>query len=147
MSFGSDLMKAAQKGSERYDKVVRGTLLDLTTRVVKRTPVGNPDLWESKPPPGYVGGQARGNWFASIGQPVTSPDIGKIDKTGASTIVDANQTIELSVGNVWFLTNNLPYIGRLEYEGWSTQAPNGMVRITMSEVNAAIKKAIAQNQR
>ena len=56
---------------DRMDEVVRGTLLDLSRRIVLRTPVGNPSLWASAPPAGYTGGQAKGNWQASIGSPET----------------------------------------------------------------------------
>ena len=56
---------------DRMDKVVRGTLLDLSRRIVLRTPVGNPSLWQGPPPPGYTGGQARGNWQASISSPAS----------------------------------------------------------------------------
>lgn len=36
-------------------------------------------------------------------------------------------------GNIYWLSNNLPYIERLEY-GYSKQTPAGMVRLSIEEV-------------
>jgi hypothetical protein len=35
-------------------------------------------------------------------------------------------------GSVVYLTNNVPYIQKLEYDAHSRQAPNGMVRISVA---------------
>ncbi|WP_330210091.1 hypothetical protein [Pseudomonas sp. AM4(2022)] len=40
--------------------------------------------------------------------------------------------------------NNLPYGPRLEYEGWSNQAPAGMVQITVTEFQMFINKAVSE---
>ena len=143
MSFGSDIRKWAEKSKVGVDEVIRASILDVTTSVIKRTPVGNPSLWKSKPPVGYVGGQARGNWFASINAPTTK-STKAIDKDGTATILNAQKAIEDAPGNILYITNNLPYIFRLEYQGWSTQAPVGMVRVSVLEFNNALSKAIAE---
>ncbi|TSA15029.1 MAG: HK97 gp10 family phage protein [Comamonadaceae bacterium] len=44
-------------------------------------------------------------------------------------------------GQTIYITNSLPYARKLEY-GWSKQAPQGMVRITILEAPDAIKRAI-----
>ena len=127
---------------DRMDKVVRGTLLDLSRRIVLRTPVGNPSLWQGPPPPGYTGGQARGNWQASIGSPASGTTTA-IDKTGTPTITSIAGETQNAPGNVWYLTNNLPYISILEHDGWSTQAKEGMVRISLRELDRSIDEQIA----
>jgi len=127
---------------DRMDKVVRGTLLDLSRRIVLRTPVGNPSLWQGPPPPGYTGGQARGNWQASISSPNTGTTA-TIDKSGSATLASINGKTQNAPGNVWYLTNNLPYINRLEFDGWSTQAAEGMVRISLRELDRSIDEQIA----
>ena len=127
---------------DRMDKVVRGTLLDLSRRIVLRTPVGNPSLWQGPPPPGYTGGQARGNWQASISSPNTGTTA-TIDKSGSATLASINGKVQNAPGNVWYLANNLPYIGRLEFDAWSTQATEGMVRVSLAELNRAIDEQIA----
>ena len=127
---------------DRMDEVVRGTLLDLSKRIVLRTPVGNPSLWQGPPPPGYTGGQARGNWQASIGSPA-SGTTEATDKSGTATIAGIAGETQNAPGNVWYLTNNLPYISILEHDGWSTQAKEGMVRISLRELDRSIDEQIA----
>ena len=137
------MRKWADKAKVGVDRVIRASALDITTAAIKRTPVGNPTLWKSKPPVGYVGGQACGNWFASINTPNTK-STNAIDKDGAATIANAQAAIEDAPGNILYITNNLPYIFRLEYQGWSTQAPVGMVRVSVLEFNNALSKAIGE---
>ena len=128
---------------DRMDEVVRGTLLDLSKRIVLRTPVGNPSLWQGPPPPGYTGGQARGNWQASIGSPA-SGTTEATDKSGTATLASIDRDTKMAPGNVWYLTNNLPYVSTaLEY-GSSTQAPTGMVRISLRELDQSIDDQISR---
>ena len=127
---------------DRMDEVVRGTLLDLSKRIVLRTPVGNPSLWQGPPPPGYTGGQARGNWQASIGSPA-SGTTEATDRSGTATISGIAGDTHQAPGNVWYLTNNLPYIGKLEFDGWSTQAAEGMVRVSLRELDRSIDEQVA----
>ena len=128
---------------DRMDQVVRGTLLDLSRRIVLRTPVGNQSLWASAPPEGYTGGQAKGNWQASIGSPETGTT-STIDKSGSATLASINGKTQNAPGNVWYLTNNLPYVSTaLEY-GSSTQAPTGMVRISLRELDQSIDDQISR---
>jgi hypothetical protein len=91
------------------------------------TPVGNPILWKNPAlaPDGYVGGRARGNWQATIG----SPFVGEDD---SGNIMKAQSVIPRRAGSVVYLTNNVPYIGSLEYDAHSSQAPAGMVRISVA---------------
>jgi hypothetical protein len=73
-----------------------------------------------------------------------SGELTGIDPTGNATIQRFIASVKESgaAGKVHYLTNNLPYAYRLEY-GWSRQAPNGMVGVTVVEfqsiVNAAAK--------
>ena len=127
---------------DRMDQVVRGTLLDLSRRIVLRTPVGNPSLWQGPPPPGYTGGQARGNWQASIGSPA-SGTTEATDKSGTATIAGIAGKTQQAPGNVWYLANNLKYISRLEFDSWSTQANEGMVRVSLAELQRSINEQIA----
>ena len=127
---------------DRMDEVVRGTLLDLSKRIVLRTPVGNPSLWQGPPPPGYTGGQARGNWQASIGSPA-SGTTEATDKSGTATIAGIAGKTQQAPGNVWYLANNLKYISRLEFDSWSTQANEGMVRVSLAELQRSINEQIA----
>jgi hypothetical protein len=136
MSFSLDLSKAIENIKENRDKIVRGTLIQISNNIIKRTPVGNPSLWspQSLPAPkGYVGGSLRGAWQASIGGPdftkTSRKQTSGIGATGAEASGVANKVV---VGQTYYLTNPLPYARRVEF-GWSTQAPQGMVRRSVIE--------------
>lgn len=143
MSFSLDLSNAIGNIKENRDKIVRGTLFSLSTKIIKRTPVGNPSLWapQSLPAPdGYVGGSLRGGWQASTNTPELSRT-NRIDKSGGATIGDMANTINsFQIGNRFYLTNPLPYARRVEF-GWSyRQAPQGMVRRTIKEAQTELNR-------
>lgn len=52
---------------KRAEQMVRGTVIGCASRIIKRTPVGNPDLWAGRAPVGYVGGScaATGNHLSA----------------------------------------------------------------------------------
>lgn len=91
---------------------------------------------------GYVGGRFRGNWQVSFNAPAQG-ETGVIDAQGNRTVAAGTaiiQTFTTNVGTI-YLMNNVPYAQRLEY-GWSSQAPNGMVRITVAEFQAMVNRAV-----
>lgn len=135
MSLTLDMKNIIKKTKEDTLDVIHGTLFGVSSRIIKGTPVGNPSLWMSKPPKGYVGGSLRGAWSATINAPDMTPKM-SIDSSGGGTINEALATIgNVKVGDTFYLSNALPYAERVEF-GWSTQRPNGMVR-----------KAVADTQR
>lgn len=96
-------------------------------------------------PQGYVGGRFRGNWMFSIG----SPDTSTVDQVGPggsrSMARIVNGALEFNAGETAYITNSLPYAIPLEY-GHSTQAPSGMVRITLANFQKIVEEAIRKNQ-
>jgi hypothetical protein len=143
--FGKAVAAWSEKTGESVDDIVVATVMDLTRRVIRRTPVGNPDLWKSSPPEGYTGGQAKGNWIASIGEPSAGVFDGVTAKNASKPMQWAMPSIQRAPDNVYYLVNNLPYVVALEY-GWSDQAPQGMVRLTVAEFNQSIEKAISKHK-
>jgi hypothetical protein len=124
---------------KRAEKMVRGTVIGCASRIIKRTPVGNPDLWAGDAPVGYTGGTLRGNWQPSIGQPINTT-ITRTDAGGSAVTADISREGErLNIGAVFYMSNNLPYAGRIEFDGWSKQASQGMMRIEVLETAAAIR--------
>lgn len=140
--FGLNVDKWAKKFNVATDQLVTAIALRAFENIVRRTPVGDPDLWQSGAPKGYVGGTARNNWFLSIGQRDTTEKNAKPDSGGNEAFASLTA---LAGGRdpkaVIWLNNNLPYIRRLEY-GWSTQAPAGMVRVTLAEIQAFYKQDV-----
>ncbi|MGN8259512.1 hypothetical protein ACLEJW_09280 [Pseudomonas sp. SMSB3] len=94
---------------------------------------------------GYVGGRFRGNWQFSIDSPATG-ELDRIDPSGSVTIADLIAQVQaLTIGQTAYIVNNLAYAIPLEY-GHSTQAPNGMVRVTLANFQRIVDEAIRNNR-
>ncbi|WP_205299983.1 hypothetical protein [Pantoea sp. Tr-811] len=93
---------------------------------------------------GYVGGRFRGNWQFSIDSPATG-ELDVVDRSGNETIAQLKAQVEaLTIGQTAYIVNNLPYAIPLEY-GHSTQAPAGMVRVTLANFQRIVDEAIRNN--
>lgn len=93
---------------------------------------------------GYVGGRFRGNWQFSIDSPATE-ELDRIDPSGSEAITALiTQVQALTIGQTAYIVNNLPYAIPLEY-GHSTQAPAGMVRVTLANFQRVVDEAIRNN--
>ena len=137
--FSVQLAEFANRFEEKAETVIRKAAIDILGRIVERTPVGNPSLWKNAPPKGYVGGRLRGNWNVGIGYINTA--LRPIDKGGTETKRRGERVIGLAKPEQdIYITNSLPYAIPVEY-GWSSQAPAGMVRVTVAEWNGLIEKA------
>jgi hypothetical protein len=111
--------------NKRTEKMVRGTIIGCASRIIKRTPVDE--------------GTLRGNWQPSIDRPVNTT-INRTDKAGQAVSADIRREGQrFNIGAVFYMTNNLPYAARIEFDGWSTQASAGMMRIEVIETAAAIR--------
>jgi hypothetical protein len=128
MTWESDWKKIESKIDRTFDQGIRATILELSTAIIKDTPAKT--------------GRARGNWQASIGRGATGEVSVESKRTGeAKAILSVNQKASVAVGDLYYLTNNVPYIERLEY-GWSKQAPGGMVRKNLQNFNRLLAKNI-----
>ena len=146
MTFSADLSAFRDKARGRANLIVRKIVLDVGTRLVLKSPVGDGKYWKSKPPKGYVGGRFRANWQYGLDDYSTTTNT-NIDASGQATIaVLTGATKGVEGGHIHYITNSLPYSIRLE-EGWSyRQAPNGMVALTIEEfkpIVAAAAKALS----
>ena len=147
-NFALDLNKWIAKASENTEKLVREVVIGLSERIVERTPVGNPDLWQSTlrgvpPPAGYVGGRARANWQYGFGSPPMG-DLPDIDATGQASLNRIGAGVRGSpAAGVHYLANNLPYAQALE-EGHSTQAPYGMVGLAAVDFQGIVNEEAAK---
>jgi len=123
IQFKADLAKFAEQLKIEKARVVQKVVLDLWTGITRRTPVDT--------------GRARANWFVTEGAPsgnVEHADAKEPNSVPAPTAPNVNAiTGEKSV----FIINNLPYIEALE-NGHSKQAPNGMVRLAIQDVENQI---------
>ena len=130
MSFASDVAKYAKLAGASVDDTRRAIVLELFGSVIKDTPVDT--------------GRARGNWQTSMDSPAT----GETDRKGEGVALAevGQQTASFGAGKVIYLTNNLPYIYRLEFLGWSQQSPDGMARKNVARIQSIVRKAVAENK-
>jgi len=125
-NFKADFTKIIEKAKGRIDLVVRKSTMRVFESVILKTPV--------------LTGRARGNWIATTGT-MSNATLEVLDKSGNSTISAARSVInESQIGGITYLVNNLPYASRLEY-GYSQQAPNGMVRLSVAEFEQWLNEA------
>lgn len=130
MSFSVDLTRWVEKAKGNVDKVLRETVVLASQQIVQRSPVDT--------------GRFRANWQFSVGAPdMTTSE--RVDPSGSLTIARIlGQVAGIKAGPTVYLTNSLPYAYRLEYEGWSDQAPNGMVRVTLAGLQAAVNDYVSR---
>lgn len=139
-SFVLDLSRFADKAKGRLDTVVRKIVLDLGERIVLRSPVGDPSIWQSPPPPGYVGGRFRANWQYGYGA-MPDGEASAPDPRGDATQARIRAGVMgAPAAGVHYIVNNLPYAERIE-DGWSTQAPAGVVGLAVVEFDGVVRSA------
>ena len=150
MSFSKDIKKFAAKTNKALSGVIVASIFDLNNTIIKGTPVDT--------------GRARGGWIPSLNS--ASFAGGKTDKTGNATVAKANSVALTAPGNVYFLVNSVAYIRQLEfglypknqqkgkynkknksYEirtvgGYSKLAPQGMVRVAVTEFKNDLREAV-----
>lgn len=115
----------ARKVEVGTQEMMRRVALDIDSALVLTTPVDT--------------GRARSNWQVSIGktaagtvdQPVSAQEAIDTAKGQLSKLRDSDDKIHI--------TNNLPYIQRLN-EGWSPQQPAGFVDQAVMTVVGSIHK-------
>ena len=150
------LAKHTNLSKVKTDRAIKKAIVKVWSKIIKLTPVGNPNLWLYNHPQrgyidyvgylgkpvGYVGGRARNNWF--IG---TIPG----QETTKSTAFKGAQYVQKSlpkqiIGTSLYLYNNLPYINKLEFGGHSQQAPKGMVRVSLLGWRKELQKQFKMEQ-
>lgn len=116
--------------------------------IVKKTPVDT--------------GRARGNWQISIGHDATET-VNREDKKALGTVSaykgeETGKLQNVKGDETIYISNNLPYIAKLEYggygdnspsgkteNGFSKQAPNGMVGVTVANFKKHIDEAVRES--
>ncbi len=142
--FGPDLVDFVRKTLERADVLKRAVAIKLFSSIIRDSPVGDPDLWKSKPPAGYVGGRFRANWNSTVGTPDTSTSESTAQQAAIPAMIQVVEASDRKEIN--WLANSLPYAARLEYEGWSRQAPAGMVRRNVARIKRLISQELAKTK-
>lgn len=141
-AFALQLREFAEKAKGNAHAVVRDVTAEIATIIDERSPVGDPARWKNPAPKGYVGGRFRANWQLGVGA-IPSGVIDAVDPSGEATRGRVIASIpEQPAGQVLYLANNLPYAQRIE-DGWSGQAPAGIVALTVVEFQSIVDRAVA----
>lgn len=128
---------------ERADEVYYELVLAITKRIIDKSPVDT--------------GRFKANWQYSVNSYVTG-SLNQYDISGdgpyglgleetysrVDALAEMMAEIESNkpkMGDTVFIYNNLIYSVPLEY-GWSTQAPNGVVRTTLAVFNGDFTKTV-----
>lgn len=141
-SFAAALQRFADKTDARLDLVVQETRREIFTRLVLKSPVDT--------------GRFRANWHIERG-----PHTYTTKKT--SVELDTHSRFAaIPISQPAWIINALPYGPVLEYgrygtgqwatvkttrDGYSVQAPYGMVRVTVSEFHDVVRDAVALARR
>ena len=144
MSFAADVSRWCKETAPKTnEKIIKTVVMEVANRVIFRSPVGDPSVWQSPPPPGYAGGRFRANWIYGFGSaPTNFSDA--IDPSGAKTLGDIiSRVATQKASGVHWIANNLPYAERIE-NGWSAQAPQGVVGLVEMEFGEIFDRARAQ---
>ena len=128
MSFVLDLSKFTDKAVANSEKVFRGSSISLFSNIIKRTPVKT--------------GRLRGNWQTDINQ----PSVGTLDRNGATPAISeaVSKVNKATLDDSIFLVNNLPYANAIENGSSTTQAPEGMVKVSIAEFQREVDKQARQ---
>ena len=128
-NFSLDLQAFAKQAGEHVELVIKKTALDVFSSLVQKSPVDT--------------GRFRGNWQVGIGSinnnVNSSADVLKQHSPpNAENINKAQAALSKYTNQIIYISNSLPYAQRLE-DGYSKQAPVGMVRLTLIEFDTFIK--------
>ena len=121
----SDSVKANIERLKRENqKKCYSIVYDLFMGIVRDTPV--------------LDGYLRNNWFTSPSASFSLSTNPIPDKQGEGSLLNiqslGNYDLFYGKNSIVTMANNLNYAYRIEYQGWSMKAPQGMVRLNIQRV-------------
>lgn len=152
--FHADLQAAAKAFHLTVEQMVRAVVIELLRMVILRTPIDTGRCAASW----NVRGGEPDEWLMPEGSRMTQED-------ALAAALNRVSAVDFGGADIFWLYNNLPYVNVLEYGlypnppkkgsyvkgqgyviksegGYSKQAPAGMVRISIAELEVKIEYAI-----
>jgi hypothetical protein len=142
--FTKSIEAYIEKTTKNADSIFKETVSEVFTRIVDKTPVDVDDTKHR--------GKTKGNWQIGIDS-IPTEVLDSSDPSGSATksrelskLKNAEETV--------YIVHNEPHIHLLEFglypkpggpktaNGYSTQAPKGMVRTTLNEFNTIFKRVV-----
>lgn len=131
-AFEKQLGKWGKKLKGITNKKFRAVSLQALKMVMQKSPVDQ--------------GTFRGNWNVGLNNINLSVDTdykGEGKKYSVDSGAFAAESVVIGrvvLGDTVNISNALPYANRIEFYGWSDQAPSGVVRVTLIELTDWLKK-------
>lgn len=139
-TFAQQIEAFKKKVEERARIVHANATTILQQNIIRDTPIKT--------------GRAKANWQATIGAQASTSlymenaESGTYEPEITATVERGkDELVYIGIDDTSYIGNCLTYIVKLEFDAWSLQAPNGMVRInTTSEIwnNLVIPEALAK---
>lgn len=129
--FAASLQDFAGKTEANIDQVLRRVALDIFNELVLRSPVDT--------------GRFRGAWEMTTDGALIVRATLSIDKLLTRIPIGTVGVERIKAGTQIVITNGMPYGPRLEY-GWSDQAPQGFVRLTLIQFSRFVMQAARDTQ-
>jgi len=123
MSFASGISGYAKRANLSLNNAVISICKKASDNIIRKTPADT--------------GRLKGNWYASIGTPSTETSE---DRRGAEAMAEAEAIASSAAGKMFYLTNNLSYAIPIEYGHSRIKSPQGMLRITVEEINNDLRR-------
>lgn len=128
MRFSQQIKNFTKTSIKKADTIPKIATIELFGSIIKDTPV--------------LDGYLRGGWRASFGAPDLS-GFNTADTSGGTTQSAMTVTVNsANLGDTLYFSNPLPYGPRIEYEGYSGKAPEGMVRKNIARFQGIITAAV-----
>lgn len=121
--FKAKLSAFEKKAMVRLDQVRRASIVEFFSLVIDATPVDE--------------GFLKGGWQVTLHAP-SGQLLKRTDPAGISAKAQMMQHLG-TVRDVVWMTNTMPYAYRIEFDGWSQQAPHGMVRSNLPRWKAIVQ--------
>jgi len=139
MSLLSDIQRFNVKAKKRMEAAPRKVGFELWKRITMRMPVDT--------------GRAKANTHLGMVSKPTHVDDTAKDDTPVKSIGQGNINRAMSLINTYslgdtiWIANNVKYIGKLEFEFTSKQAPQGMFRISIADILTAWPNLVTEVKR
>lgn len=123
--YFKELEKAQALTLAACKKTIQKTALEIYTKIKDYTPVGDPSLWNYPPHKDYIPGTLKAAW--------------RLNLNGNDVSTTGGLAVKLTDTANFIITiyNLNPYAERVE-NGWSTQAPSGMMRRAAMEFSKTL---------
>jgi hypothetical protein len=130
-SFSLQLDQFKQKAMASIEQTIKDVVIQIGETIINLAPVDT--------------GRFKGSFQFTVGAPANFSPI-RYDKEGTIALAELNARVaQWDTSQVAYFVSNLVYAISLEY-GHSSQAPSGVIRITIAQFEKIVAAAAALNE-